>query len=108
MADGELVDVARRDPPSVLRKRSYGGLCQENWMTEVASELTTRCPTVAKILSTLLDCDLTNPGKKLPPICLLYGIITFLRCHELSRIQRINTVLLVQGKAATNVCPVNL
>jgi hypothetical protein len=105
VAERELVDVARRDPQSVL----YGGLCQENWMTEVTSELTTRCPTVAKILSTLLDCDLTNRGKKLPPICLLYGIITFLRCHELSRIQRINTVLLVQvqGKATTtNVCTV--
>jgi hypothetical protein len=57
-------------------------------------------------LSSLLDCDLTNPGKKLPPMCLLYGVILFLRCHELSRIQRINTVLLVQGKATTNVCSV--
>ena len=75
-------------------------------MAEVTSELTTRCPTVAKILSSLLDCDLTNPGKKLPPMCLLYGVILFLRCHELSRIQRINTVLLVQGKATTNVCSV--
>ena len=79
---------------------------KENWMAEVTSELTTRCPTVAKILSSLLDCDLTNPGKKLPPMCLLYGVILFLRCHELSRIQRINTVLLVQGKATTKVCSV--
>lgn len=82
---------------------NYEGLCQEDWMTEVITEITTRCPTVAKILSTLLDCDLMNPGKKLPPVCLLYGIIMFLRCHELSRIQRINTVLLAQGKAVTNV-----
>jgi hypothetical protein len=73
-------------------------------MTEVTSELNTRCPTVAKVLSTLVDCDVANPGKKQPPICLLYSVIMFLRCHELSRIQRINTVLLAQGKATTNVC----
>ncbi|XP_028411476.1 uncharacterized protein LOC114534127 [Dendronephthya gigantea] len=103
MAESEMVNVARRDPPSVLRKRTYAGLCQENWMDEVVSELTTRCPTVAKILSTLLDCDITNPGKKLPPLCLVYATIMFLRCHELSRIQRINTVILVQGKATTNL-----
>ena len=105
-ADAELINVARRDPPSVLRKRSYGGLCQEDWMVEVTSELTSRCPVVAKILSCLFDCNLANPGKKLPPICLVYSIIMFLRCHELSRIQRINTVVLAQGKATTNVCTV--
>ena len=103
LANTELTNVARRDMPSVLRNRSYGGLSQENWMAEILVELSTRCPTVAKILSTLLDCDFTCPGKKLPPICLMYGIVMFQRCHELSKIQRINTVLLTKGKAKTNV-----
>lgn len=78
-ADDELINVARIDPPSVLRKRSYGGLCQENWMAEVTSELTSRCPVVTKILSCLFDCNLVNPGKKQPPICLVYAMIMFLR-----------------------------
>jgi hypothetical protein len=72
-------------------------------MTEVTKEISTRCPTVGKILSTLLDCSLENPGKKLPLLCLIYGIIMFMRCHELSRIQRINTVLLTEGQASKNV-----
>ena len=97
-ANRELMNVARRDMPSVLHNRSYGGLCQEKWMTDVTLELNTRCPTVAKILSTLLDCDPTNPEKRRPPICLFYSIIMFLRCHELSRIQRISTVLLVSSQ----------
>ncbi len=102
-AHAELKNVARRDEPSVLRNREYSGLRQEKWMAETTAELSTRCPTVAKILSMLLDCDLSNPGKKLPPMCLIYGIIMFLRCHELSRIQRVNTILLTEGKATTNV-----
>lgn len=103
VADKELVNIARRDEPSVLRDRTYDGLSQETWMVEVVKELRIRCPTVAEILSSLLDCSLLDPGKKLPPICLIYSIIMFMRCHELSRIQRINTVLLTEGKASSNV-----
>lgn len=103
MANDELVNIARRDKPSVLRDRSYTGLSQEMWMAEVINELSTRCPTVASILSSLLDCSMENLGKKLSPVCLIYSIIMFMRCHELSRIQRINTVILTDGKASTNV-----
>jgi hypothetical protein len=74
-ANTELMNVARRDMPSVFQNRSYGGLCQKNWMAEVNSELCSRYPTVAKILLMLLDCDLISPGKKLPLMCLIYGII---------------------------------
>ena len=103
VANNELMNVARRDMSSVLRKRSYDGLSQGNWMTEVTHELSTRCPTVAQVLSTLLGCDLAFPGKHLPPICLIYSIMMFMRCKELSRIQRINTILLTEGRATTNV-----
>ena len=102
-ANQELVNIARRDQPSVLRDRTYGGLTQENWMIQIMKELSTRCPTVAEILSSLFDCSLSNPEKKLPPICLIYGIIMFMRCHELSKVQRINTVLLTEGKESSNV-----
>ena len=99
----ELVNITRRDQPSVLRDRTYGGLTQDNWMIQIVKELTTRCPTIAEIVSRLLNCSLSNLGKKLPPICLIYGIIMFMRCLELSKIQRINTVLLTEGKASSNV-----
>ena len=106
--NNELMNVARRDMPSVLRKRSYDGLSQDNWMTEVTHELSTRCPTVAQVLSTLLGCDLAFPGKHLPPICLIYSIIMFMRCKELSRIQRINTILLTEGRVTTIFYPLCL
>ena len=101
-ANEELVEISRRSEPSVLRKRSYEGMSDENWMTEVMNELSTRCPVVSDILSKLLDI-MYLPEKKIPAACLIYGIIMFMRCHELSRIQRINTILLTQGHASTNV-----
>ena len=36
-------------------------------------------------------------------LVILYAIIMFRRCHELSRVQRVNTVLLAEGKASREV-----
>ena len=102
-ANKELIDVARiRTEPSVLRQRGYDGMSSDSWMSEVLEELATRCPVTNGILSTLLESSI-YPEKKLPAVCLIYGIMMFLRCHELSRIQRINSVLLIEGQSSVNV-----
>ena len=102
VSDKELREVARRSVPSVLRQRSFEGLSSKDWMSEVVNEIETRCPTVHKILAVLLESDIAAE-KKNPAICLIYGIMMFLRCNELSRIQRINSILLAQGQASVNV-----
>ncbi len=102
VANKELIEVARRSDPSVLKQRDYGVLSSESWMSDVLKEMESRCPMVHKILCSLLESDI-YPDKKKPGICLIYGIIMFLRCHELSRVQRINSILLAQGHASVNV-----
>ena len=77
-------------------------MSSDSWMSEVLEELATRCPVINGILSTLLESSI-YPEKKLPAVCLIYGIMMFLRCHELSRIQRINSVLLIEGQSSVNV-----
>lgn len=42
--------------------------------------------------------------KKMAPLALIYGIIIFRRCKEMSRVQRVNTVLLNDGGASQEVC----
>ena len=100
VANKELIEIARRS--DALRQRFYDGLSSEDWMSDVSKEMATRCPVVNEILSSLLECSI-YPDKKKPAVCLIYGIMMFLRCHELSRIQRINSVLLIQGQASANV-----
>ena len=102
VANKELIEVCRRSAPSVLRLRSYEGLSSEHWLSEVLNEMALRCPMVFKILSCLFECDI-YPQKKNPAMCLIYGIMLFMRCHELSRIQRINSVMLIEGHASVNV-----
>jgi hypothetical protein len=41
--------------------------------------------------------------KKQATFALVYAIIMFRRCHELSKLQRINTVLLIEGGATQQV-----
>ena len=95
--------MCRRTEPSVLRKRDYNGLSNTAWMDEVIEEIKRRSPMeLWKILCAMMDYNL-NPTKKLAPICMLYGMIMFENCDELTRIQRINTVLLMQGQATTQV-----
>ena len=96
-----------RSDPSVLRQRAYKGLSSDNWMANILDKLARRCPVVFKILSGLLESSISRE-KENPTICLIYGIIMFLRCHELSRIQKINSVLLTQGQASVNVSDTNI
>ncbi len=81
----------------MLRKRGYDGMSANSWISEVLEELTTRCPVTNSILGTLLETNI-QPEKKHPAICLIYDIVMLLRCHELSRIQRNNSTLLIEAK----------
>ena len=102
VANKELIEITRRSDASVLRQRLYDGLSSEDWMSDISKKMATRCPVVNEIVSSLLECNI-YPDRKKPAVCLIYGIMMFLRCHELSRIQRINSVLLIQGQASANV-----
>ena len=69
---------------------------------EIINEVQTACPTVYTFLSRVMQLDV-NTDKKLAPMTLIYAIIMFTRCKELSRVQRVNTMLLTEGDASQEV-----
>ena len=99
--DSELVEVARRDTRSVLRFRDFDGMSTLDF-TEIIKEIQTLCPTVFSFLSQMILLS-NSPEKKTVPLALLYGVIMFNRCKEMSRLQRVNTVLLSEGDASQEV-----
>lgn len=99
--DMELVEVARRGTKSVLRDRGYPGLSSFTF-EEILTDMQSLCPTVFKVLSLMLQLDL-NREKNTASLALIYGIVMFKRFHELSRLQRLNTVLLSDGNASKEV-----
>lgn len=96
--------MARRVTKSVLRERGFTGMSTLNF-EEVVKEIQSQCPKVYKILSQISMLCI-DPDKKKAPLAVIYGIIMFKRCKELSLVQRVNTVLLNDGGASQEVCPV--
>lgn len=90
--DSELAQVAWRESKSVLRDRGFPGLATFTF-EEILSEMHSLCPNVFKILSLMFQLDI-NQERNTPPLAPVYGMVMFRRFHELSRIQRLNTVLL--------------
>lgn len=76
-------------------------MCTLNF-AEIINEVQTACPTVYNFLSRVMQLEV-NTDKKLAPMTLSYAIIMFTRCKELSRVQRVNTVLLTEGDASQEV-----
>ena len=97
----ELKHVAQRNTNSVLRKRGFDGLANVNF-GEILEEMKCLCPTVYKILSVMMEMNY-NAEKKIPTLSLVYGLIMFRRFQELSMLQRVNTLLLIDGCANQEV-----
>ena len=98
--DEELKTMYHRSENSFLRKHDYDSLSKLTWK-EIFVEIEKNCPTTMHFLVTLEDgnADYTDE-KKMPPICLMYAIPMFLRVPQLSKLQRLNTVLLTEGGAS--------
>ena len=69
---------------------------------DVVNEMKTLCPFTYQTLSVMID-EHYYREKNIAPLALVYGIIMFKRCHELARLQRINTLLLTESDANTEV-----
>ena len=91
---------------SVLRDRGFPRMSTLNF-EYIVKEVEMQCPTVFKLLSQMIQLG-HNYDKKTAPLALIYGIIMFRRCKEMSRVQRVNTVLLNDGSASQEVCLLKL
>ena len=94
--------MARRDAKSVLRERGYNGMSTYSF-EKLLNEMKTLCPTVFSVLSQMIKFDSSKEKRKPAAMSLVYGIIVFLRCKEMSLVQRVNSVLLTEGDASSEV-----
>ena len=88
----------------VLRDRGFPSMSTLN--EDTVKEVEMQCPTVFKLLSQMIQ--LSQNYDKTASLALIYGIIMFGRCKEMSRVQRVNTVLLNDGGASQEVCLLKL
>lgn len=96
----DCVELCKRKKPSILRKNKYPDMVDFSW-DALFEELQSRCPILLDVMSTVVKskkCDV------IPPLGLCYAILMQQRNHELSVIQRINTILFSEGNAKKQVC----
>ncbi len=96
--------TARRATNSVLRRRDYNGMSNLNFV-EIAEEMKRLCPTMYKVLSATLglhDDEKTEKNGNMV-LALIYSLIMFRHFKELSLIQRVNTILLIDSGANLKV-----
>ena len=100
-ADKELANATRRETSSALRARGYDVINTLSF-TEIIKDIQTLCPTVFSFFSPMIFLS-SSPEDETVQLALIYGVIMFDQCKEISQIQRLNTVLLTEGAASTEV-----
>ena len=102
----EINIAARRETNSLLRRRDYDRMSTLNFV-EVVEEVKRLCPTMYKVLSATLGFDSDDFGSIEKNgnmvLALIYGLIMFRHFKELSLIQRVNTILLIDAGANLKV-----
>ena len=78
----------------MLRQNDFENLCTLDF-EEIVRELENSSPFSNTVLSVMID-EKYNRDKKIAPLCMIYSMIMFRSCHEMSKLQRINTVLLAE------------
>jgi hypothetical protein len=97
----ELKYVARRSTSSVLAKRDFDVLSNVNFK-EIIEEMKRLCPTVYEIVFSILEMDI-GTEQKIPTMALVYSLTMFKRFREMNLLQRLNTLLLIDGDANQDV-----
>ena len=108
----EITNVChRKDPTAVDPLQQEASLLQcidcksmesLSW-NMVTEEMKKRCPLTLAVINSLTD-GMYLTEKKLPVVCLIYSLCCFARNPHMSRLQRINTMLLTEGNASSRVC----
>lgn len=95
--DENCTKLCSKKNGSILRNKDYTDMVKFQW-SSLFQEMSSRCSFLREVLVTVAKCSNKSRDPE-PPICLCYSILLQQRNHELSLVQRINTVLLSEGNA---------
>mgnify|MGYP002803526002 CR=1 FL=1 len=95
--DKNCTKLCSKKSGSILRRKDYTDMVEFQWGS-LFQEMSRRCSFLRDVFVTVAKCSNKSRDPE-PPICLCYSILLQQRNHELSLVQRINTVLLSEGNA---------
>ncbi|XP_028419195.1 uncharacterized protein LOC114544904 [Dendronephthya gigantea] len=95
--DEQCKELCLRKNPSVLRNNGFDDIVKFDWLN-IVYELQKRCPFLLSVLNTVTAKKKTQ-SELAPCIGMAYAILMIQRNHELSLVQRINTLIMAEGNA---------
>ena len=95
-------ELCKKKSPSLLRPNQYPDMVNFDWKA-VLLEMSKRCPLLLDVMASSVGLSLRNKPDVIHAIGLCYSILTQKRNHDLRLIQRIDTILLSEGKAKKQV-----
>lgn len=98
--DSDCTELCKKNNPSILRQKGFEDMVNLDW-NKVLQEMSSRCPVLFEVMKTVVKKQ--NLQNHVAPLCMCYGILFQKRNHELSLIQRVNTILLAEGNAKKQV-----
>lgn len=99
--DEQCKGLCARKNPSVLRNNNFEDMVNFDWLS-LLDELQNRCPFLLKVFHTITAKKKTQ-AELAPCIGMAFAILMMQRNHELSLVQRINTLIMTEGNAKKQV-----
>ena len=100
--DRHCSELFRREPPSEHKMKDFFHMSNFSW-DKLISEMSDRCPVLLDALLAATGYSKDEINSVSPRIGLCYAILLQMRNHELSLLQRLNTVLMTNGNAKKQV-----
>lgn len=101
--DRECSMLCWRQQPSELRNNDFPNMNTFSW-EKLTNEMANRCPVLLDVLLTAMGYSKENIDKIAPRLSMCYAILMQTRNHELTLVQRLNTILMTNGNAKKQVC----
>ena len=94
-----------REQPSELRQNDFSHMSTFTW-DKLTNEMISRYPVLLNILVTAMGYSKDDINEIAPRLSLCYAILMQSRNHELTLVQRLNTILMTNCNAKKQVCTV--
>ena len=101
--DNDCKNICLRSEPSELRTNTFCDMIGFEWQ-KFSSEMSKRCSFLLDVLLTVMNTTKEKCDEIIPRLGLCYVILMQTRNRDLSSVQRLNTVLLINGNAKKEVC----
>lgn len=104
--DDQCSSLCSKKHPSFLRtpRSQHKDLAKSFSWVNILEEMKERAPDILDVLTTIAVPNVNTNGEQVPRVCTAYAVLLNSRNRELSKVQKMSSILLGAGHATEMVC----